>query len=196
MLEDQEYIDRIKSGDRRAFEMLIRQYQNLVNHIVYKMVGDVFEREEICQDVFIKVYRNINHFRGDSKLSTWIGKIAWNMSADYLKKRKLPLSGIYANSHDKDDLNKQLEQALVEPEKADEGVRIREINTLIHSNINRLPANYRTVIMLYHIEERSYEEIGKIMDMPDGTVKSYLFRARKILKENLMKNYSREEIWL
>jgi RNA polymerase sigma factor (sigma-70 family) len=186
MKETAAVIEEILAGNSKAFEKLINDHQRLVNHIVYRMVPDADDREDICQDIFMKVYQNLSAFRHGSKLSTWIARIAYNRCLDYVGKRKIavsldPLDGPAQNISDPASLpDRNLESAAA----AD----------LLQQEIKMLPVHFRTIITLYHLEEMSYADIGEVMTLPEGTVKSYLFRARRLLKERLLHKYTQEEL--
>ncbi len=186
--QEKNWIDEIQNGNHRSFEKIIKQYQNLVAHIIFKMVSDVSVREDLCQDVFLKVYRNLGRFKFESKLSTWIGKIAFNTCLNYLEKKKVPLYDDFTSD----------DQSFEYSEENDNPQQITMSNDMaqrLHREIDQLPPRYGTVLVLFHIQEMSYEEIGELMDMPEGTVKNYLFRARKYLKERLISRFQKEEIW-
>ncbi len=185
--DDNSLIERILAGETDAFEEIIRDYGRLVNHIVYRMIPNITDREDICQDVFVKVYQNLSSFRSDAKLSTWIGRITTNRCMDFLGKKSLPLAD--------EAFDKATESAIDNEQRADERTELAEISVLLKNEINKLPAVYKTIITLYHLDENNYAEIGKILKMPEGTVKSYLFRARKMLRQQLSASYNQEELW-
>ena len=182
-------VEQIQAGDKDAFRLFINQYQKLVFHIVYKTCPNHKDLEDLCQDIFIKIYRNINGFRNDCKVSTWIAKISYNTCLNYLKKKKLDLyddiSPDYAHL---DDLSGQ-------GSLPDQDLEQQDISELLAKAMGRLPGRYQTILQLYHVDEMQYSEISNIMDLPVGTVKSYLFRARNLLKNELLKVYHKEEIW-
>ena len=186
MKETETVIDKILAGDSKAFEQLVKSNQRLVNHIVYRMVPDADDREDICQDIFMRVFQNLSAFRHGSKLSTWIARIAYNRCIDYVGKRKIavttdPLDGPAQSIPDQASLaDKELESAGV----AD----------LLQEEIKTLPGHFRTIITLYHLDDMSYADIGEVMTLPEGTVKSYLFRARRLLRERLLAKYTQEEL--
>lgn len=180
MYEDRELVDKILNGNKTAFSILIKQYEKLVWHIVAKMVLDEDEIKDICQEVFIKVYLNLDRFKFDSKLSTWIATIAYRLSLNHLKKTK---KVSFADIHDQVIIDKVISED--DPLKY---VEQKDIHKLIHQLVSELPIQFRSVITLYHMNDFSYEEIAAITGMPDGTVKSYLFRGRKILKDILKKS--------
>jgi len=180
---------RILAGDQYAFERLIKRYQKLVSHIVFRMVRNESDREDICQDVFIKVYKNLEGFRFDSKLSTWIGRIAYNGCLNYLQKKRVPLYD------DITDEERKFEENVADLPGPDQLAAESDISQKLKSMIAELPLKYRSIVTLYHLDELSYDEISGVMNMPAGTVKSYLFRARRLLKEKLEKRYKGEELW-
>lgn len=187
MADQRQLVERIVAGDKNSFRALVKDYQRLVSHIVFRMIPPGPDREDLCQEVFVKVYQNLRNFRFDAKLSTWIARITYNSCLNFLDKKHLPLY---------DDLveeDRPFEPAAPDdsarPDRAYESSRTGEI---VRNEISRLPAVYKTLITLYHLEQMSYTEIGRIMNMPEGTVKSYLFRARKMLKGRLQAVYRGE----
>ena len=187
MYDEHELVTKILNGDDRAFQLLVKQYQRLVWHVVAKMVHDQDDVQDISQEVFVQVYQKLESFRFDAKLSTWIATIAYRYTLNHLKKKRLDLEGIpdHADSSKAfgDDEN---------PEKLASSADMRHF---VHGLIDKLPAQYKTVLTLFHLEEFNYEEIREITGMPEGTVKNYLFRARKLLKEALKKNLGQETIF-
>jgi RNA polymerase sigma factor (sigma-70 family) len=189
MTDPKELVEHILAGDQDSFRVLIKQYQRLVSHVVFRMIPAGPDQEDLCQEVFVKVYQHLGRFRFDSKLSTWIARIAYNTCLNFLDKKKLPLY---------DDLVS--EERSFEPIAPDESARpdlgfeAAETGVILQKEIERLPAVYKTIVTLYHLDQMSYSEIADIMKMPEGTVKSYLFRARKMLKDGLLKKYQREEL--
>ena len=185
--DDKSLIERILAGDTATFEGIVADYGRLVNHIVYRMIPNISDREDICQDIFIKVYQNLASFRSDSKLSTWIGRIATNRCLDHLGKKSLPLAD--------EAFDQATERAVDTGQLPDDKTELSEISDLLKNEIDKLPTVYKTIITLYHLDENNYAEIGKILKMPEGTVKSYLFRARKMLRQQLSASYNQEELW-
>ncbi len=189
MTEDKNLISRILSGERDAFSELIEQYKKLVFHIVYRIVRDTEEREDICQDIFIKVYQGLRGFKGDCKLSSWIGRIAYNASLNHIGKRHDDLW------EDLDDRNGFLESVNGNGHQPDYLATMNDYGEILRAEISRLPQQQKLIISLYHFDELTYKEISEITGLPDGTVKSYIFRARQLLKERLERKYHSEE-WL
>lgn len=178
-MEDAELIAQIKDGNTNAFRFLVDKHKNLVWHMVLRMINRREDAEDLCQDIFIRVFKDIGKFRGDSKLSTWIGTIAYNTCIDHLRKKgreKLyPTDNLGSVSYGKMSL-----------ETASDKVDRLYIKKIVHKVIEALPVHYRTVITLYHLEEMSYKEIEQITGMPEGTVKSYLNRSREMVRERVM----------
>lgn len=198
---ERQLIQRIVAGDTRAYEQFVRQYQRLVGHIVFKLVKDDMVREELCQDVFIKVYRNLRGFKHQSKLSTWVGRIAYNHTINYLKKKKAPvMSYEELPALESDQTGEEVVHYLAKGEvqerspRPDLMVQADQTAELLQTHIEQLPEVYRSILTLYHQEGLPYKEIAKMLDMPEGTIKSYLFRARAKLKESLLEQYTEDEL--
>lgn len=189
MAEPKYLIERILAGDTQAFHSLITEYQRLVSHIVFRMVLNETDREDVCQDVFIKVYRNLSKFQFESKVSTWVAKIAYNTCINYLKKKKVSLFDDFFSSPDE-----SIDNYLRDSDSPVDFAVKEDLSSRLQNEINNLPPQFRTIITLYHLDEMRYGEIAEIMGLPEGTVKSYLFRARKRLKERLMSKYLKEEL--
>lgn len=188
MNDEKQLIQEVLEGIPNAFSTLIDRYKRLVSHIVFKIVKSNEDRQDIAQDVFIKVYQNLADFKGDCKLSSWIGRIAYNTSLNHIGKKREELLEDLAEDFSLDGIA----DSSVLPDEAATNSNMSEI---LKQEISRLPAPYNVIISLYHLDELTYQEIAQVTGMPDGTVKSYLFRARQQLKERLKKKYSLEE-WL
>lgn len=202
MQAEKDQIEKIVTGDMAAFREFIEEYQRLVCHVVFRMVLNESDREEICQEVFVKIYQNLGKFEFKSKLSTWIAKIAYNACINYLKKKKVPLYDDLAEAETPVAGESVAERAAGyidsvagEMPAQDEMMMSQELSQFLHEEINQLPVQYRTILTLYHLDELNYKEIEEITNLPEGTVKSYLFRARKLLKERLLEKYPAEELW-
>jgi RNA polymerase sigma factor (sigma-70 family) len=193
MEQDRKLIERILKGDRKAFQSLIESYQRLVSHVVFRMITGDEDRKEICQDVFMKVYEHLPSFQFNAKLSTWIAKIAYNTALNALQKKKTVL---YFDGQALDN-DSNPEDALTDEqsESPDAILSRQEVSGFLLAAIESLPVQYRTILTLYHLDEMSYAEIEAITNLPEGTVKNYLFRARKLLKERLLETYQIEELW-
>ena len=194
---DQYLISKVLSGDTNAFGAIIKTTERLVAQIVFKMIPNVEDRKDIAQDIYLKVFNKLAGFKYQSKLSTWIAQVAYNTCLDYLAKRKLVLPGkIYEDSRADDETfgSPGKESLFTTNNETEKMVTRKELTGILKSGIEQLPPVYKTLITLYHNEELSYEEIAQITALPGGTVKSYLSRARKALKENLLLNYKKEDL--
>ena len=198
MEQERTLINKILQGNLRAFQGLIEKYQNLVTHIVFRLISNFNDREDVCHEVFIKVYQNLKNFKFQSKLSTWIGRIAYNTAINHMRKERIPLYDDIKPNYDKDTDNEFISAPLnsvqTEYPNPDEVIEKKDRTELIQKQMEKLSAPYRTILTLYHLDQLSYQEIGEIMNLPEGTVKSYLFRGRKKLKENLVGELEGEEI--
>jgi len=174
-MNDSELIAQILSGNMNAFTFLVNRYQKLVVHITGRLIQRYDELEDVCQEVFLKVYQNLGKYRNECKLSTWIATIAYNTSINYLRKFK---KGEEVDPDDSAALRNLTDYKSDDFEKAD-------LHRYIREQIENLPVHYRTVLTLFHLEEFSYQEIEQITGMPEGTIKSYLFRAKALLKEKI-----------
>lgn len=177
-ITDYALVEKVLGGDTSTFSVIISNTERLVAHIIFKMVDNAEDRRDIAQDVYVKAFQKLSTFRFQSKLSTWIGHIAYNACCNYLSKKRLVLVTELADG----------------PADAPDLVFKGELSNILNIQIEQLPPLYKTLITLFHTEELSYAEIGQITELPEGTVKSYLYRARKALKENILKNYNREDL--
>ncbi len=188
MQNEKEIIRRVLTGDSSAFHLLVANYQRLVAHVAYRMISNPAEVEDICQDIFLKVYQNLNRFRFESKLSTWIAKIAYTTCLNHLQKKRVSLFDDLAGE------NQFIEDFSSNGESPAESMELNDTSNRLQKEIQKMPLKFRTAITLYHLDEMSYRQIGEIMNLPEGTVKSYLFRARKYLKDKLISKYQPEEL--
>jgi RNA polymerase sigma-70 factor, ECF subfamily len=180
--QDRILIEKVLAGDADAFGTVIKNTEGLVAQIVYKMIGNKEDRRDIAQDVYLKAYKNLSSFRSEAKLSTWIARIAYNACLNYLEKKKLLLL-------DNIDVTEKLAS-----NNTGFALDQKQSSVIVGAAIEKLPPILKTLITLYHSEDLSYAEIQQITNLPEGTIKSYLFRARKALKENLLQHYKKEEL--
>jgi RNA polymerase sigma-70 factor (ECF subfamily) len=196
ILRERLLVRRLKQRDERAFEELIRLYQHQVYNVVYRLLARPDEAEEVAQEVFMTVFKSIDSFRGDSRLSTWLYRIATNHAKNRLKYLgRRPPEG--SRSLLGEEIEQELECAkpsphcpsshLIGPEAA---LADRQLEQIVQAGIAMLDAEQREVIVLRDLEELSYEEIAAIIGIPIGTVKSRLFRGRLALKEHMAKHFS------
>lgn len=194
---DQQLIAQVLGGNTAAFGQIVQRTEGLVTQMVFKMIRHPADRPDIAQEVYLKVFKNLAGFKFQAKLSTWVGQITYNTCLHYLEKKHLVL--IDPSESAPDDASEEGRRApppLVagpdeDPETALFG---HDLATILGAAIEQLPPLYRTLISLYHQQELSYEEITQITSLPDGTVKNYLFRARKLLKQHLLARYQRDDL--
>ncbi len=185
--EDRQLVADILQGRKGAFEELLRAYKKLVVHIVFRMINNSADREDICQDVFFKIFQNISSFRQEAKLSTWIGRIAYNCCLNYLEKKKTFLMEDFWQEKNWEDV----EGDIISPV---ESAVWTDLKVKVMTEMERMPVNYRLALTLFHLDGLGYREIAEVMNLPEGTIKSYLFRARYYLKKKLMHHYHLEEL--
>ena len=181
MYTDKTLIDKILAGNLGAYKQLVREHERLVTHMVARVIGNDEDIKDVSQEVFIKVYQNLGKFNYHAKLSTWIAKIAYSTSVNYVKKHS-----------NKNAIHLDLKEGdLTDHETPEHILNVKSEAAFLQYQISKLPLAYRTVLTLYHLNEFSYQEIEDITGMPEGTVKNYLFRARKMLKERLERYYKK-----
>lgn len=186
MIDDRAIVSRVLNGDMQAFRLLIKQHERLVLHMIARVVKRDEEIEELCQDVFLKVYDKLADFEFNSKLSTWIATIAYRYAINHLRKTKMYLTEL------PDD--ERFHNRFLSEDNPQDMLLEADEDAFINKLIEQLPIQYRTVLTLYHLEQMTYPEICEVMKMPEGTVKNYLFRARNLLKEKIKKYQKKEEL--
>lgn len=192
---DKHLVDRVLRGDTRAFPIIIKNTENLVAQIVFKMVPVAEDRKDLAQDIYLKTFQNLGGFKFQSKLSTWIARIAYNACLSWIEKKKPFLPG---NLHEGEEWQMLSTETLHNHSAVSSATESlifqKEITGILQKEISRLPVIYQTLITLFHHESMTYEELTQVTGLPEGTVKSHLFRARKMLKENLLTKYKKEAL--
>jgi len=180
---DQLLVERVQKGDKRAFDLLIQKYQHRIVSLVSRYVSDSSEAQDVAQEAFIKAYRAIGRFRGDSAFYTWLYRIAINTAKNWIvaRNRRPPASDIDAVDAEQYGMSGRLKD-ISTPEN--EMLR-EEIERTVYGTIAELPEDLRTAIMLREMDGMSYEEIATTMECPIGTVRSRIFRAREAIDEKL-----------
>jgi RNA polymerase sigma-70 factor, ECF subfamily len=188
---DQALVERVQNGDKRAFDLLVRKYQHKIISVTTRYVSDWSEAQDVAQEAFIRAYRAIGAFRGDSAFYTWIYKIAINTAKNYLvsKGRRPPIGDIAIEDAVQLDGASQLRDRAT-PER--ELLR-QEIERTVFDTVEELPEELRTAITLREVDGLSYEEIAESMNCPIGTVRSRIFRAREAIDERLRPLLSSDE---
>lgn len=180
---DQLLVEQVQKGDKRAFDLLISKYQHRIVSLVTRYVNDHAEALDVAQEAFIKAYRAIGNFRGESAFYTWLYRIAINTAKNWLvaQKRRPPASDIDAVDAEQYDMDSRLKD-----KGTPENELLREeIRQTVYGTIAELPEDLRTAIVLREMDGMSYEEIATTMECPIGTVRSRIFRAREAIDEKL-----------
>lgn len=181
---DLQLVERVQSGDREVFGLLVSKYQRKLLRLVMRLVRDPAEAEDVTQEAFIKAYRALPNFRGDSAFYTWLYRIGVNTAKNWLVAhgRRMPVM-----SEIVDDETEGIEEGVLlrDDETPDRVLMSRQIGETVNAAMEALPEDLRTAISLREIEGLSYEEIAQVMDCPIGTVRSRIFRAREAIAARL-----------
>lgn len=183
-MNENEIIRDIKKGNVGLFSKVIDIYKNKVFALAYKFTNDYDEAQDLSQEIFIKIFNNISKFRFQCSLSTWIYKTATNKCIDHTRKKKVQISSLNEDFSHEDSLDIKLNSRKSTPEEI---VISDEEQREVHKIIYKLPDNYKTVIIMYHFNEMSYKEISKALEISQKTVETRLYRARRLLKDELLK---------
>jgi RNA polymerase sigma-70 factor (ECF subfamily) len=196
-LTDYRLIETVQKGNAPAFGEIIKRTEKLVAQILFKMISNPDDRKDLAQDIYLKAFKNLAGFRFEAKLSTWIAQISYNTCINHLQKKKLVIldqEQLYGDAI-RDDANMgsmpPADDSFYETEQL---LRRKELTGILNAEIDKLSPLYKTLITLYHQEGFSYAEMASVTSLPEGTVKNYLFRARKALKENLLNAYKKEDL--
>jgi len=180
---DEDLVLRVQQGDKSAFDFLVIKYQHKIIQLVNRYVKDPSEAQDVAQEAFIKAYRALGNFRGDSAFYTWLYRIAINTAKNYLVSRSRRSSDYQVDVQDAEAIeNAPQLQGMETPERL---LLNQEIIDTIKTAIDKLPEEMRTAIILREFEGMSYEEIAEAMDCPVGTVRSRIFRAREAIDNKL-----------
>lgn len=181
--EDFEIVDRINKGEAELFGILQKRYFNQIKAVIRRMIQNEDDVEDLAQETFIKAYNALERFQPGYPFAAWLYRIASNTCIDFLRKRRFTTISISQSvSNDEDELYIQIEDM---SNKADDQMLIEERSTIIRNAIESLPEKYRLIINLRHESDLDYKDIAEKLDIPLGTVKAQLFRARKLLLDAL-----------
>ncbi len=185
--DDLAAIERASAGDSAAFEVLVRKYQGWVFTLAYRMLGDHADAEEMAQEIFLKAYCALKRFERRSKFSTWLYSIATNHCLNRVEsRRRRPRSQDVGGSERAQGNPGALEERVADPAPGPEQALERDdLRRMVQQQLLRLTPEHRAILVLRDIQELAYEEIGELLDLPPGTVRSRLHRARMELKERL-----------
>lgn len=186
-LPDADVVALAKEGRESAFRELVRRYERPVFSLVYRLVRDRDTAEDLAQETFVKVLNNIERYRPEFKFSSWLFKIANNVAIDHLRKRNVDTVSLDGSrwATSTEEMQATSVQAVDSSQSALEELESRELGGAIERAIGSLRPEYRACILLRHVEDRSYEEIAATLDLPLGTVKTYIHRARHELRKAL-----------
>jgi RNA polymerase sigma-70 factor (ECF subfamily) len=181
---DQQLVERAQRGDKHAYELLVTKYQRRLARLISRFVRDASEVEDVTQDAFIKAYRALPTFRGESAFYTWLYRIGINTAKNYLLalKRRAPTSTTFDTDEAEGFEDAGLLQEVSTPENE---LMSKQVVEVVNSSLEQLPDDLRTALTLREIEGLSYEEIADVMNCPIGTVRSRIFRAREAIAEKL-----------
>ncbi len=182
-IADSTLVDRVQKGDKKAFDLLVLKYQNRVVNLVSRYVRDATDAQDIAQEAFLKAYRALPNFRGDSAFYTWLYRIAINTAKNHVASRARRPQEVQPSGPD--DETYDLDEALREVETPENLMLTDEIQKTILSAIEELPEDLRIAITLREVEGLRYEEIAEVMSCPIGTVRSRIFRAREAIDNRL-----------
>jgi RNA polymerase sigma-70 factor (ECF subfamily) len=180
---DQALVERVQNGDSKAFDLLVQKYQNRISKLIARFVRNPADVQDVAQEAFIKAYRALPNFRGESAFYTWLYRIAINTAKNHLVAagRKSPTYAVDVQEVEKYDASEWLKEYAT-PERE---LLADEIQVTVNTALEGLPPDLREAITLREIEGLSYEDIAQVMDCPIGTVRSRIFRAREAIDEKL-----------
>lgn len=180
-LSDEELVARAREGDRPAFAHLVDRHRVSVFNLTLRILGNREDAEEAAQDAFVRAFRSLDRFRGDARFATWLYRIAVNVSLSSARRSRRDLSTISLSEpeDDEDGLPLQIPDTSANPAERFEQAEFRE---QVRNLVSALPPIYSAVISMYHIQSLSYDEISEALELPIGTVKARLFRARAALR--------------
>ncbi len=181
---DQQLVERAQRGDKHAFELLVAKYQRRLGRLISRFVRNAAEAEDVTQEAFIKAYRALPAFRGDSAFYTWLYRIGINTAKNHLlaQGRRAPTSTPFDTEEAEDFEDAALLHEVATPENE---LMSKQVVAVVNESLQQLPEDLRTALTLREIEGLSYEEIAAVMNCPIGTVRSRIFRAREVVATNL-----------
>jgi len=187
-MDDKELVEKVVAGEKELFKQIVERYKRAVYKIALRMMGNIEDAKDISQEVFLKIYNNLKNYKPEYKFSSWILKIATNTTLYRLrqKRRSLP------STHSKIVIKSAKRANVMDGPVTN--IYKKELSKVVKEALERIPGKYKAVIILRHLEYKSYDEIAEIMDIPLNTVKTYLFRARKALYKELKKRGFEERI--
>ena len=177
--DDVTLVSASQVGDQDAFAVLVQRHQRFVFNLVFRMLEQYEEANEVTQETFLAVWQGLPGFRGNARFSTWLYRIAYNCALKQLEQRKRDQALQLAIQVE------QADQRINNDERIAAEIEAHDRQTIVREHLSKLPAKYRIVLVLRHLQEMTYEEMAEILTLPIGTIKTHLFRARNLLKERL-----------
>jgi RNA polymerase sigma factor (sigma-70 family) len=183
-MTDEQLVEVVRQGNREAYRALVERHKNYVFTLIYRMVNHRETSEDLAQEVFLKLYRSLEHFRGDARFTTWLYRMTVNLVTDYRRAQaRRPVENM---------LDKVKEWAGSRSEQPEAQAMLREERRTMQDLVAELPDKYRMVIYLYHFRQMSYQEIAQVMQLPVKTVETRLYRGKAMLKEKWLEVYGDE----
>ena len=174
---DRALVEAVLAERPGAFERLVREYQNLCWHVVDRMVRHPDDTRELCQEVFLRIHQTLHQYRGESALKSWVAQVAYSVAKRHLERKRIP---IVEDLHDDDGL--PLAERVGDDFDLEAIAADGELHAHLHTAVAALPPLQRTLLMLYHLEEIPIGDIARLTGLAEGTIKSHLFRSRKLLR--------------
>ena len=179
--DEEQLVISSKKGNQDAFAQLVQQHQRRVFNLAFRMLQQYEEANEVTQETFLAAWQGLPSFRGDAQFSTWLYRIAYNCALKQLEQRKRDKALQVVVQAE------QIVASIGQEQRVDAALETHARQTMVQEQLSQLPAKYRIVLILRHLQEMTYEEMAQILTMPIGTIKTHLFRARNLLKERLEK---------
>jgi len=178
---DRQIVEKVRSGNSRTYALLVDRHKERAMTLALRLLGSKEEAEELVQDAFLRAYKNLDTFRGDAKFSTWLYRILYNLCMTKVTRRK----GKMEHLEEEDRMTKTM---LVDDEEISiqERIEHEEITKLVATEIESLPEKLKTVILLFYVQDMSYDEMSAVMNIPVGSVKTYLHRGRNMLRQRVL----------
>jgi RNA polymerase sigma-70 factor, ECF subfamily len=178
--DDPQLVKASQRGDQDAFALLVQRHQRRVFNLSLRMVQDYEEASEVTQEAFVAAWQGLPSFRGEARFATWLYRIAYHCCLRQLEQRKRgrDLQAVIQAEQILDEMNKE--------QRVEDILERRDLQAVVREQMEQLPANYRVVLILRHLQEMTYEEMADILSIPVGTIKTHLFRARHLLRERLL----------
>ncbi len=184
---DWDIVQEVRSGDARSFRRLVKRHEAQAMTLAVRVLKNREEAEEIVQDAFVRAFRNLHQFRGDAKFGTWLHRIVYNLCMTKVSRRR------------NDQFHQSLDEPGIDLSLADESdasglelLQDRELREYLSKAVEELPEKLRSVVTLFYVHDMKYNEICTVMDIPEGTVKTYLFRGRALLRKRLSSSLMKE----